>query len=252
MAADLACLDDVAAGGPPVLRLYRWSPPALSLGRFQPEDDVDREACHALGVEVVRRPTGGRALLHGGDLTYAVALCRPIGRGGPRRRALPDARRRAGRRAGRPRGARSGRARPRARGPGVLRVGAGRGPAGGGPEALRVGPGPARRQRAPARLGSARAPPVRRARPPHPAAGGRGAGAGPSPRAAAGEERHAGRAGDRARPGRRPRRRWSRASRGPSTSSSTPRLGGVLSGPAPEGRVPHRVSTFRSGCSLDA
>ena len=82
MAADLACLDDVAAGAAPVLRLYRWSPPALSLGRFQPETDVDVDACRGLGVEVVRRPTGGRALLHGGDLTYAVAMPRPPGAAG--------------------------------------------------------------------------------------------------------------------------------------------------------------------------
>jgi lipoate-protein ligase A len=82
MAADLACLDDVAAGAAPVLRLYRWSPPALSLGRFQPETDVDVDACRGLGVEVVRRPTGGRALLHGGDLTYAVAMLRPPGAAG--------------------------------------------------------------------------------------------------------------------------------------------------------------------------
>jgi lipoate-protein ligase A len=77
MAADLALLDEVAAGASPALRLYRWSPPALSLGRFQPDDDVDRAACSARGVEIVRRPTGGRALLHGADLTYAVAMPRP-------------------------------------------------------------------------------------------------------------------------------------------------------------------------------
>lgn len=77
MAADLAMLDEVAAGAAPALRLYRWSPPALSLGRFQPHDDVDFDACRRRGVEVVRRPTGGRALLHGADLTYAVALPLP-------------------------------------------------------------------------------------------------------------------------------------------------------------------------------
>jgi len=82
MAADLELLDEVAAGREPILRLYRWSPPALSLGRFQPDDDVDRETCARLGVEVVRRPTGGRALLHGGDLTYAIAFTRPPGRAG--------------------------------------------------------------------------------------------------------------------------------------------------------------------------
>lgn len=82
MAADLACLDEVATGAAPVLRLYTWAGPALSLGRFQPDADVDWDACRARGVEVVRRPTGGRALLHGADLTYAVALPRPPGAAG--------------------------------------------------------------------------------------------------------------------------------------------------------------------------
>lgn len=62
--------------GDPVLRLYTWAQPALSLGRFQPDDDVDHAACARRGVEVVRRPSGGRALLHGWDLTYAVAMRR--------------------------------------------------------------------------------------------------------------------------------------------------------------------------------
>jgi lipoate-protein ligase A len=82
MAADEALLESVAAGAPPTLRLYRWSPAALSLGRFQPADDVAVDACERLGVEVVRRPTGGQGLLHGGDLTYAVALPRPPGAAG--------------------------------------------------------------------------------------------------------------------------------------------------------------------------
>jgi lipoate-protein ligase A len=82
MAADVALLDRVAAGEAPTLRLYRWRPPALSLGRFQADDDVDRDACARFGVEVVRRPTGGKGLLHGGDLTYAVALPRPEGAAG--------------------------------------------------------------------------------------------------------------------------------------------------------------------------
>jgi lipoyl(octanoyl) transferase len=82
MAADLALLDGVVAGAPAALRLYRWSRPALSLGRFQPEGDLDVGACKRRGIQVVRRPTGGRALLHGGDLTYAVAMRRPTGSGG--------------------------------------------------------------------------------------------------------------------------------------------------------------------------
>jgi lipoate-protein ligase A len=82
MATDEALLESVAEGAPPVLRLYRWVPPALSLGRFQPDDDVDVDACARIGVQVVRRPTGGQGLLHGGDLTYAVAIPRPAGGAG--------------------------------------------------------------------------------------------------------------------------------------------------------------------------
>jgi lipoate-protein ligase A len=82
MAADLALLDAAAAGGVPALRLYRWNPPALSLGHFQPDSDVDTDACARHGVEVVRRPTGGRALLHGGDVTYAAVFPRPPGEAG--------------------------------------------------------------------------------------------------------------------------------------------------------------------------
>jgi lipoyl(octanoyl) transferase len=82
MAADSRLLAEVADGAPPALRLYRWRCPALSLGRFQPDTDVDEDACRARGVEIVRRPTGGRGLLHGGDLTYAVAMPRPAGDAG--------------------------------------------------------------------------------------------------------------------------------------------------------------------------
>ncbi len=82
MAADGALLDAVAVGGAPALRLYRWTPPALSLGRFQPDDDVDVDACARFGVDVVRRPTGGQGLLHGPDLTYAVAMPMPPGAAG--------------------------------------------------------------------------------------------------------------------------------------------------------------------------
>jgi lipoate-protein ligase A len=82
MAADAALLDTVVGGASPALRLYRWTPPALSLGRFQPDDDVDVDACERFGVDVVRRPTGGQGLLHGPDLTYAVAMPLPAGNAG--------------------------------------------------------------------------------------------------------------------------------------------------------------------------
>ena len=75
MAVDEVLLDGVAAGTtPPTLRFYEWTPPCLSLGYFQPLDVVDLDGCRALGVEVVRRPTGGRAILHDHELTYSVAL----------------------------------------------------------------------------------------------------------------------------------------------------------------------------------
>jgi lipoate-protein ligase A len=75
MAVDEVLLDGVAAGTtPPTLRFYEWMPPCLSLGYFQPFDVVDVDGCRALGVEVVRRPTGGRAILHDRELTYSVTL----------------------------------------------------------------------------------------------------------------------------------------------------------------------------------
>ncbi len=75
MAVDEAILTAVLEGSsPPTLRFYGWSPPCLSLGRNQPLADVDRAACIRAGVDVVRRPTGGRAILHTDELTYSLAL----------------------------------------------------------------------------------------------------------------------------------------------------------------------------------
>ena len=75
MAVDEVLLDGVAAGSaPPTLRFYQWAPPCLSLGYFQPFEVVDVDGCRALGVDLVRRPTGGRAILHDRELTYSVAL----------------------------------------------------------------------------------------------------------------------------------------------------------------------------------
>lgn len=75
MAVDQAIVEAVIEGSsPPTLRFYAWSPPCLSLGRSQPLSDVDLGACRAAGVDVVRRPTGGRSILHTDELTYSVAL----------------------------------------------------------------------------------------------------------------------------------------------------------------------------------
>ncbi len=58
---------------PSTLRFYGWRIPALSIGYFQDyEKEVDGEACRRFGVDIVRRPTGGKAVLHEQELTYAV------------------------------------------------------------------------------------------------------------------------------------------------------------------------------------
>jgi lipoate-protein ligase A len=76
MAIDEAILEAVTAGqAPPTLRFYGWQPPCLSLGFGQSATDVDRDACARKGWDIVRRPTGGRAILHVDELTYSV--CAP-------------------------------------------------------------------------------------------------------------------------------------------------------------------------------
>ncbi len=72
MAADARLLERHRPGDDPVLRLYRWTPPAVSYGYHQQEDDFDAAAIAARGYGLVRRPTGGRAILHADELTYAV------------------------------------------------------------------------------------------------------------------------------------------------------------------------------------
>ncbi len=75
MAVDHAILEAVAAENvPPTLRLYAWQPACLSLGYAQPFADVDPARLSALGWDVVRRLTGGRAILHTDELTYSVAV----------------------------------------------------------------------------------------------------------------------------------------------------------------------------------
>ncbi len=85
MAADEALLDAVALGeSPPILRLYAWSPPCLSIGRSQPFAEVDSTRLRERGWEAVRRLTGGRAVLHADELTYALLFpaAHPLARGG--------------------------------------------------------------------------------------------------------------------------------------------------------------------------
>ena len=64
-----------ARRGDGVLRLYSWSTKTVSFGRHEPANDLyDRSAADAAGIEFVRRPTGGRAVLHGAELTYGLVL----------------------------------------------------------------------------------------------------------------------------------------------------------------------------------
>lgn len=75
MAIDALLLEAAVADpdGAPVLRLYRWSRPTLSLGFHQRSlPPLWRSLRDAGAIELVRRPSGGRAVLHGGDLTYAL------------------------------------------------------------------------------------------------------------------------------------------------------------------------------------
>ncbi|HMK43232.1 MAG TPA: biotin/lipoate A/B protein ligase family protein [Dissulfurispiraceae bacterium] len=74
MALDEAIALTVRAGTqPPTLRLYTWTAPSVSLGVFQNFSDIDLRLCTDLGIQIVRRPTGGRAILHGNELTYSFS-----------------------------------------------------------------------------------------------------------------------------------------------------------------------------------
>ncbi len=86
MAVDEALAGSVRTGASgPVLRFYGWNTPSLSLGYFQSlNTDVDVSACRARGIPVIRRLTGGRAILHDDELTYTVVAStrqKPFDRG---------------------------------------------------------------------------------------------------------------------------------------------------------------------------
>jgi lipoyl(octanoyl) transferase len=76
MALDEALLDWHSEGKiPPVIRFYGWDPATLSIGYFQKvEKEIDLEAVKAHGLGFVRRPTGGRGVLHEHELTYSVIV----------------------------------------------------------------------------------------------------------------------------------------------------------------------------------
>jgi lipoate-protein ligase A len=73
MAVDEALMARARSTGECVVRLYEWHRPTLSLGRNQTaRGHYDLERAGAMGVEFVRRPTGGRAVLHHREITYSV------------------------------------------------------------------------------------------------------------------------------------------------------------------------------------
>lgn len=77
MAADEIILKSYVEGrSQPTLRLYGWERPAISLGYFQDleKSKIDQDYCRNLDIEIVRRPTGGRAVIHGWDITFSVAI----------------------------------------------------------------------------------------------------------------------------------------------------------------------------------
>jgi lipoate-protein ligase A len=56
------------------LRVYGWQPPAISIGHHQSIDEIDARSAQSAGIGVVRRPTGGRAILHANEVTYSVVM----------------------------------------------------------------------------------------------------------------------------------------------------------------------------------
>jgi len=79
MARDARILERHRPGDDPVLRLYRWEPAAVTIGYNQDFSDFDETGIRAAGYDLVRRPTGGRAILHADELTYAVVGSSPGG-----------------------------------------------------------------------------------------------------------------------------------------------------------------------------
>jgi len=74
MACDYYFARRIVPAGEPLLRLYTWENPTISLGFHQKTTEVDFTACENDGIEIVRRPTGGRAILHWGEITYCMIV----------------------------------------------------------------------------------------------------------------------------------------------------------------------------------
>lgn len=88
MAMDESLAENVRAGkAPPTLRVYGWDRASLTIGRFQRAGELDLGYCRSEDIPLVRRPTGGRAVLHGEELTYSFSAST---REGPFSKSLLD------------------------------------------------------------------------------------------------------------------------------------------------------------------
>jgi lipoate-protein ligase A len=80
MAVDAAILDAVIMGKAPwTIRFYQWLSPSLTVGYFQKSSDIDQEACSRMGIPIIRRLTGGRAVFHDREITCSVVMTVPPG-----------------------------------------------------------------------------------------------------------------------------------------------------------------------------
>ena len=74
MAIDQAMILEARSTAQPTFRVYQWHPHCISLGYHQSQDIFDRDRCRQAQVDVVRRPTGGRAVFHAEELTYSAII----------------------------------------------------------------------------------------------------------------------------------------------------------------------------------
>lgn len=75
MALDEVLLESLSASAcPATVRFYSWHPACLSLGYFQKEGEINFDECRRRGIQIVRRLTGGRAILHARELTYSIVM----------------------------------------------------------------------------------------------------------------------------------------------------------------------------------
>ena len=87
MACDYSLATIITAKESAVLRFYTWIKPTISIGYHQKIEDIDLDRCLAEGIDVVKRPTGGRAILHDGEITYCFITAVEEGE---KRKALKD------------------------------------------------------------------------------------------------------------------------------------------------------------------